>query len=352
MTDQNTFDYKIAMIGPTRVGKTSLITAILQESQSLLSGTNILMEPGDDKTQKRINRYKEQLKASLMAGEFNPGSVEGSAEIVNYFLDMRVIRRQKLKQSLPGKTKVRLGILDYPGGLMNLDDFSGRRESWEICKEWMHDSEILIIPIDASMLMESLTKDDFLQAFRGLAIEDVATIAQTWARFRRDQEDPGLLILAPVKCENYFNDNGGLQDRADDLFDVVAQKFYRDVIKNVRQEVNDSSLIKVEYYPVDTIGSVELKKAKWVDDEHEVGRKYLDAQYIVRSYTNGEFRPYGADAILQAICKHIIGQEQKEKRGIVASFLRWATGENKAIREALEKISTVSVKSNRKRIID
>lgn len=352
MTDQNTFDYKIAMIGPTQVGKTSLITAILQESQSLLSGTNILMEAGDDKTQTRIKRYKEQLKASLMAGEFNPGAVKSSEAIFYYFLDMRVIRKQKLKQSLPGKTKIRLGILDYPGGWMNPDKFPDKEESREECKAWMHDSEVLIIPIDASMLMESLTKDDFLQALRGLEIVDVATIAQTWAKFRQDQQDPGLLILAPVKCENYFNDNGGLQDRADDLFEVVAQKFYRTVIDNIRQEVNDSSLIKVEYYPVDTIGSVELKKARWIDDEDEIGKKHLDAQYIVRSYTNGEFRPYGADAILQAICKHIIGQEQKEKRGIVASFLRWATGENKAIREALEKISTVSVKSNRKKIID
>lgn len=352
MTDQNTFDYKIAMIGQSRIGKTSLITAILQESQSLLAGTNVLMEAGDVKTQKRINRYKEQLKASLMVGEFNASSVEGSAEIVNYFLDMRVIRKQKLKQALPGKTKVRLGILDYPGGWMNLDEFPERREAWETCKEWMHESAILIIPIDASMLMESLTRDDFLQALRGLAIEDVAVIAQTWAKDRREKQDPGLLILAPVKCENYFNDNGGLQDRAEDLFNVVAQKFYRDVIKNVRQEANDPNLIKVEYYPVDTIGSVELKKARWVDDEYKVGEKYLDAQYIVRSHTNGEFRPYGADVLLQSICKHIIGQEQEKKRGVVASFLRWATGENKEIREALEKIGRASVKSNRKKIID
>jgi len=351
MTDQNTFDYKIAMVGQTRIGKTSLITAILQESQALLSNTNVLMEPGDEATRKRINRYKEQLKSSLMAWEFNP-SVEGSEEIVNYFLDMRVIRQQKFKQALPGKTKVRLGILDYPGGWMDPGEFPDRMADWEKCKEWMHESAILIIPINASMLMESLTKDDFRYALRGLAIGDVEVIARTWAKYRRETQDPGLLILVPVKCEKYFNDNGGLKDKSQELFDLVVQKFYRDVIRNVRQEVNNPNLIKIEYYPVDTIGSVELKNAEWVDGEDKPGEKILHEQYIVRSHTDGDFRPYGADAVLQSICKHIIGQEQKEKRGIVASFLRWATGENKAIREALERISEVSVKGNRQKIID
>lgn len=227
-----------------------------------------------------------------------------------------------------------------------------QQAKWETCKEWMHESAILIIPIESPILMESSVEESFY-ASQKLLTNNIASIAQVWAKYRCEAQDPGLLILAPVKCEDCFNDNGGIrQDKAEELFSKVIHEYYDIVIRKVQQEISQSDLIKIEYHPVDTIGSIELMKAKWVDDG--CGKKYLDAQYMVRSHIKKVdlFQPYGADAVLQSICKHIIGQEQDKKRGIVASFLRWATGENKEIREALEKISKASVKSNRKRIID
>jgi hypothetical protein len=336
------------------VGKTSLITAILEESQkTLLAGTNILIEPGDTLTETRIDSYKSQLRATLKKkNEFTPEVVKGSEVIFKYFLDMKVIRKQKFGKVVPVKTKLRLGILDYPGGWMEKDAPPEDREKWETCKEWMHESAILVIPVDSPVLMESVAGEESLYASQQLLIQNIATIAQTWAKYRCEAQDPGLLILAPVKCEDYFNDNGGIQkDASDELFYKVTHEYYDVVIRKVQQEASQSNLIKIEYHPVDTIGSVELMNAEWMDDGY--GKKYLESKYIVRSHVTGEpFQPYGADAILQSICKHIIGLDQKKKRGIVASFLRWATGENKDIREALERISKASVKSNRKRIID
>ena len=44
-TDDHELVFRIGLVGPSRVGKTSLITALLRDSQRLLQGTPVSMRP-------------------------------------------------------------------------------------------------------------------------------------------------------------------------------------------------------------------------------------------------------------------------------------------------------------------
>ena len=52
---ENKIVYKIGMVGPSRVGKTSLITALLRDGQRLLEGTPVSMKAVGTPTQRRLD---------------------------------------------------------------------------------------------------------------------------------------------------------------------------------------------------------------------------------------------------------------------------------------------------------
>ena len=353
MNDTGTFQYRLAMVGPAAVGKTSLIVSILREAQTLLAGTGVSIEAGDDSTQLRINRLKQELTASLMAGEFNHEEIKGTDNAFKYLLDMKVVR---------GKTKLRLGFLDYPGGWINPKTRVQNREAeWDECTKWMEESAVLIVPIDATVVMESITRNDLVDALRTLETGLTAGVVRSWVQSKTQKREPGLLILAPVKCESYFNDNGGIKDRSEELFEKV-NKFYSELIESVREELagakqnsdsSDKSIpidVSIQYYPVDTIGSVELKRARWIKDKYgKQGKRSFEAEYLVRY--PGRLKPRGADGILIAICQHILGQEKDKSLGIPARFWRWVTRENKKLLTVIKELGDKPVASNRKKII-
>ena len=64
----NTF--KIGIVGPTRVGKTSLIASILNDAKSLLAGSPVSMSANGTKTERRVAQHHKELSGSIRAGEF------------------------------------------------------------------------------------------------------------------------------------------------------------------------------------------------------------------------------------------------------------------------------------------
>ena len=82
----NTF--KIGIVGPTRVGKTSLIASILNDAKSLLAGSPVSMSANGTKTERRVAQHHKELSGSIRAGEFHPGAVSGTEESFKYELSL------------------------------------------------------------------------------------------------------------------------------------------------------------------------------------------------------------------------------------------------------------------------
>jgi hypothetical protein len=284
-------DYKIGIAGPTRVGKTSLIASILADSQNLLAGTPVAMKPLGTPTERRLALHRRELEGFLLANEFNPAALKGTEEPFTY--------RLHLDPGVPN-LGIHLGFQDYPGGWLDSNQRPpGREKDWKECRAWLEDSSVLLVPIDATVLMEA-TESRHIHALPSiLTTPDVADVARNWAKSRKNKREPALMFLCPLKCEIYFSDNGGRQDRADDLAGKVRE-VYGGILKAVRDESPD---VKILYAPVDTIGCVELICTEWAEAPSAAGGFEVHAKYRLRKPV--ERRVKGAGDVLVALCKHL-----------------------------------------------
>lgn len=327
MSEEGNIEFKVAIVGPRRVGKTSLITALLSESQKLLAGTPVSIAPVGT-TEARIAQHKNDLRGALLAGEFHPGALGGTQAPFTFTLAMTV-----------NKTGIVWAILDYPGGWLDARTRGSENDGeWERCRRWIADSPVLLLPVDASVLMEATLRREKITAQNLLQIGQTEELAREWAKGRAVARQPGLVILAPVKCESYFNDNGGLVDSKEELYRRVVQS-YKPVIDAIRQEMAGQMGLSIQYHPVDTFGCVELQSAEWrpVDGAGEASPLTFSATYIVRP--PGEPTPRGAGGILISICRQIVEAQTGKGRGFLAELWAWLTGSKRRLRQAVEDLS-------------
>lgn len=287
--------FKIGLIGPTNVGKTSLIASVLHSTESMLADSPVTIQTADSATRKILADYARTLQGSLLARTFNPGALGGTQD------------RRTFRLSLTGGQageQLEFVVLDYPGRWVD-----GRTEAeekdWAFCEQWIKDSSVLLVPIDAPVLMEAVESRHKQALPSILTTHEVGKIARTWAKRRGlDAPAPAMLLLCPLKCESYFADNGGRRDRSVDLMKLV-QHVYADTIRAVREEAPHATIL---YAPIDTIGCVEIVRADWVTQEGDPGVKF-SASYRVR--TNPHQSVKGADSIMLALIKHLMAAKRR-----------------------------------------
>src|SRR6202050_388816 len=100
-------NFKIGLVGPTRIGKTSLITALLGESHTLLAGSGVAMRTVGMATDAKVASNKKELDGDLLAGEFQSKSLKGPVEPFTFHL--------KLDPGVP-ESQINIDLLDFPGG--------------------------------------------------------------------------------------------------------------------------------------------------------------------------------------------------------------------------------------------
>lgn len=295
--------YRIGMVGPSRVGKTSLITALLRGGQHLLEGTPVAMKAIGSATQKRLGQHRRDLEGSLLAGKFRPGALGGTQEKFLFHL--------LLDPGVPG-AGIELQLLDYPGGWFDPVTRPPGAD-WEECERFLEQCSVLIVPIDAAVLMEA-TGASHLQAMPSiLATTQVGDVVRSWLTERKRRPDePGLLMLCPVKCESYFDDNGGDRDDSEELLTWV-RRLYHDVIDAVPGEAPH---VRTVYCPVDTIGCVEITGAEWLPEPGDPGSLMFSAEYAVRPPGRQSIK--GADDVLMALCRHLVGARQRVEEAVAA----------------------------------
>lgn len=285
---------KLAVVGPSRVGKTSITTAILDNAQELLRGMPVSIKPAGRQTEKKIHQHRNEMRGSIAAGEFNPGGLGGTQEPYTFEFQIGV-----------GEHAVHFGYLDFPGGWLT-ERTEDREEAWQECQAWFRESQALIVPIDSAILMEATRPRHTRAAPSILAVSQVEQVAMEWATHCNSHDGrPALLVLAPVKCEAYFDDNGGRFDKSEELF-VEVQRTYRPVLDTVRGEFErGSSRLQILYAPVDTFGCVEFTKPYWTEADVPGGFEF-SADYRIRE--PGHVQPLGAADIMSAVCRNVLAE--------------------------------------------
>jgi len=310
--------YKIALLGPSRCGKTSLISAALAEAQQFLMRTPASFT-ATGPTLKRIQANNQALAGALAADSFHSGALFGTEASVHYKLSLSV-----------GKSTLPIEILDYPGRWL-----TDNEPEFDTVRKWIGESNILIVPVDAVVVMESSGSAQTAAAKHRLNIAAIEDAATHWARERVLSKSPGKVLFVPIKCESYFSDNGGRRNQSNLLFQRVISTHYKSVIDKVRKESEGHQGISAFYIPVDTMGCVELVSADWKNPPAE---DILECSATYRVRGVGERRVLGAGDLLVAIAKMIAQSEKGADRGYLSVLWRYLKGEDKALMEAIKSL--------------
>ncbi|WP_179989443.1 MULTISPECIES: hypothetical protein [unclassified Acinetobacter] len=302
-------EYKISMLGPTRVGKTSLVASILGSTkEEVLAGTALNLKTLDLATEKKLSTHAKELKSSLNAGSFNSGAVAGTQEPTKF----RFSLTDGANESLLNFT-----LLDFPGGWIDPTNRPEQRQNdWEECKKFIHSSSVVIIPVESPVLMEAIASKQQGAIEYNIHSEEIKEIITDWAKYRNHEHanEPSTIIFAPVKCESYFTDNGftSNKDKSDDLKRLV-EKYYAEVIESAQNEFehNQNSPLNIIYTAVDTIGCVEIINGQW-DHDKESNFLRFSADYAIRK--SPKINRKGGEDIFITLFKNLLkAQEIREK---------------------------------------
>ena len=288
-------EYKIGLVGPSRIGKTTLMTCVLEAGESLFKDSDFSMVANDeDGTEGAITSNKDELNGAIKQGMtigFNAAALGGSVDFRKYNFYLK----NKLEDI------IQLSFIDFPGGWLK-----DKPSKWKSdCEPELNDSCVLMIPVDSALIMEANLPKYRASVPSLLQLSLVENVVRKWAKRQRNSNQDCCIILAPVKCETY------LKHKSKDL-ETKVRGFYKDILTAAKDELGTySSSLKIYYCPIKTFGCVELKRSNWV--ENEKGGYTFSGDYRTNTLHPERKQEYAGDIlkiIVESICK--IDKNSKE----------------------------------------
>ncbi len=260
---------KITMIGSSGVGKTSLLAAMYEKHKSI---DNLLNLNPNVETELILGDTLKALKT--MANQPKPiDGIENDNDSKRYVFNIGRQRNQDLS----------LIFQDYPGGW--LSDLKNKQN----IIEFINESYVVIIAIDTIALMHNMGKWNDL-------VNDPTSIINIFKETYKnlEEDDRRLVILAPVKCETYMEDEKGIKAK-------ILRQTYKQIIDFFRESLPQK--IAVVLTPVQTLGCVRL-----TDIQEVIGQDgSLKPQYTLEKTTPGaQYSPSGGDLPLKYILRFFL----------------------------------------------
>lgn len=256
-------ELQITMLGPTGVGKTTLLTAMYEQFESNIGQTNLQLTPDDESSailQDRLVELKSLLDVFEARGRMGIQGTEALAGPESLRSFAFGLGKKGEKPSLE------LCFRDYPGGY---HEAKASPDEKKFIKELLSECAAVLIAIDAPALMEQNGKYHE-KINRPQQMKDLFNSAY------QDLDSPRLVIFAPTKCEKYLRNEAS----AKELTERVRQG-YDNLLNHFNSEKLNPWITSV-ITPVQTVGSVVFSRME-VDDwnnPHFYFRKVRhDAQY-------------------------------------------------------------------------
>jgi hypothetical protein len=298
--------FRVSVVGPSRVGKTTLLTAVLSDTDELLAGTPVTISM-DEPTQNRVRQQQKDLRWALEMGEFNAAALGGTQEINRYHVALHADGDESVQMPFD--------LLDYPGAWLDPAErarYAHAVAEWPNYLDHVRQSIMLLVPIDAAVLMEAHTPSQRAAVGELLGLLDVEDVGKRWAKGRlANPDEPAVLVLAPLKCEKYFGDNGGHGHDEAKLRTRIRERYGRLLEIIARETAERSGPVRIVYAPIDTYGCVELMEARWKSVPGQAQPEF-EAHYRFRG-DPPQIRVRAAGTVMQELCRSVIaGQAEAE----------------------------------------
>lgn len=339
----------VAMLAPSRAGKSTLICAMKKEFQAHIPEGMRFTACADDNIwdywKTVTGREPNQPATSTIA---HMKTIEGQYKSTLACPGLRfralgmgtrestlltfTINDQKSGITMPFR------ILDYPGGAVDSDQAD---EHTKVLDEYAQNSFALVVPVFSLALVEMAKLDmkfekglicqsEYLKQNHALSellqVDSVVRQVARWCWARARVRRHGVLIFAPVKCEAYFSDNADKGDLA--ILNEMTRRLYFGELCNVLSSYNEelqgdiNRLISVWYSPVQTYGSTVIEGGtfEWSSiaiTDGKAEEAFIDTYKKVDEKTMAPV-PMGAGWIIHHVIKkrNELLAEMEQKEGV------------------------------------
>ncbi|MDR2440687.1 MAG: 50S ribosome-binding GTPase [Planctomycetaceae bacterium] len=270
---------KITMVGPSRVGKTSLLAAMYKELERELSELGATFVP-DARTQPVITQRRTELQ-TLGSGHnldvSNIVSIQGTQDKREYDFILSV----KLENSRTEKLEVR--FIDMPGGWYK----GNQRADTELAE-----SNVSIWVVDATALMEQPEEETDIGRYHTI-INDPETIYNAYQRAFEDKHTDHLIVMCLVRAESYVR-----EDRQYEMYKRL-EKSYVPLLRQLKRQTPTLNTVEACY--VETVGSVIFQTFRKTKD-------VLLPYATFRKIQNKTYSPSGCAKPLRSVIAYALEQ--------------------------------------------
>lgn len=256
----------VTMLGPSGVGKTSLLAAMYDQFENVSQDLQLVAD-GDSKPilKGRLEELKHLLESnSIKVGDGVKPTVEP--------------RSFRFELGETGTTaSLEINFQDYPG------EYLEKPGKLEEVKGFIRDSAAVLIPIDTPPLMEQ--DGQYHEQFN-----QPSELNYLFKKVYKDLDSPRLVILVPVRCEKYMQNTS-------ELFKKVKEGYQ----KTLNQFASDKLLPKVAVAiaPVQTVGNVEFSRFE-KDENNELTPRYRKPQ------PNAPYQPKNTEVPLRCLLQFLV----------------------------------------------
>ena len=294
----------VTMLGASRVGKTSLLTAMYDRFEHTAKGTSLQITP-DSKTSGILSSNLAELKKLDLSFEAT-GGVAGTEGSRKFTFDLGLL----------GKTSsLNIVFHDYPGGYLDSD------EGQNYIGETLDNCASVLIAVDTPALIQS--KED---AFFYDVHDEINRPQQITDFFKRTYTEqalegkPRLVILGLMKCEKYVKEG-----REDELFQAVKDG-YPSLFSYFR---TFPTKIAVVIIPVQTVGCVFFSRL----EKYEKGHRFI----FTKNNPSDRYSPKGSEQPLRYLLRFLLKlhiDKRRSDRWIFDSLCRFF-GADKKLEDAV-----------------
>lgn len=298
----------VSVLGVAGAGKTSSIVAMLDHLKKDFFENTDLSFAIDSLSGRLIMDQKARLVSSLEKGAMeSKDGIKPTREVTKYYLNLG-------KKGAESPLPMAIEFVDYPGNWLN----NGNSDDLSQVKEFVANSKVLIIPIDAACLME-MNEDAQPNIILDILTEAYANLTE-----------PRMVILAPVKCEKYYDKDDTNPNKAYHSLIMKIQERYENVLSFLTSKPvkKDISLVII---PIQTLGSCKLMYFSETDEGNKM------PVFVVTQ--RGVYVPKNTDQPFLYLLSFILKDQYEDKNAGFPGVVRRLFGSHNYLNTTSEELS-------------
>lgn len=190
---RDTLEIRVAMLGPRRAGKTSVLSAMFERFENALLAEKVsdqMSLSADPETEDVLSENYSELISAIRAGGNIAGAIIGDSEARSYGFALKRRRSDK-------DVQIRIAFQDYPGGWLSAGAQDPSNPDYVKVLSFVREAQILLVAVDAPYLME---ENGHWHEARNIPAHVASTVREAWPAA---DDTPRLVVLVPIKCEKY-----------------------------------------------------------------------------------------------------------------------------------------------------